>query len=211
MTELDAADVAHQLRNPLQALLLRLDALALHAPPECAQEVEAALREARHLATVLDRLLRPAQPRRVDAAAIAGERIAAWAPAARAKRMTVGRTGADTLPALADPVALASALDVVLDNAIKFAPPGSAVHVWLGSEPGHAVIAVRDEGPGLRGETGGGRGLRIARTLLEPTGRLELHGAHPSGLEARIRLPATSNLPQIPPANGTRGRIVGTG
>ena len=39
--------------------------------------------------------------------------------------MTIGRSGDAHAEAVADPVALSSALDVVLDNAVKFGPAGS--------------------------------------------------------------------------------------
>ena len=83
------ADASHQLRNPLSALLLRLDSLALRAPEGCEAEVDAAASEGRHLAGILERLLHLAQaeeaeplPERIDLAPIVERRIEAWWPAA---------------------------------------------------------------------------------------------------------------------------------
>jgi signal transduction histidine kinase len=216
------SDASHQLRNPLHALLLRLDSLALRAP-----EADAAAQEGRHLAAILERLLELAQaeeaaapPERVDLAALADLRIAAWSAAAHAKRMTIVRGGEARAEALADPVALASALDVVLDNAVKFGPRGSAVHVTVE----RAAIAVRDDGPGLRpGELaragdrfwrgrrhqnvdGSGLGLAIARTLLEHGGgRLELRAGVPRGLEARLCLGVAEPAQRRPVQRQRRG------
>ena len=120
-------------------------------------------------------------------------------------RSTIGRSGEAHAEALADPVALSSALDVVLDNAIKFGPAGSSVRVTVQRDADGAVVAVRDEGPGLgpdelrragdrfwRGRRhqnvdGSGLGLAIARTLLEQSGAtLELRSPRRRGLEARL-------------------------
>ncbi|MDA0165109.1 HAMP domain-containing histidine kinase [Solirubrobacter ginsenosidimutans] len=207
------ADASHQLRNPLSALLLRLDSLSLRAPDGCEAEVDAAASEGRHLAGILERLLHLAQaeeadplPERIDLAPIVERRIEAWWPAAHAKGMTIGRSGDAHVEAIADPVALSSALDVVLDNAVKFGPAGSTVRVSVEHAADGALVAVRDEGPGLgpdelcrasdrfwRGRRhqnvdGSGLGLAIARTLLEQSGaRLELRTLQPRGLEASLR------------------------
>jgi signal transduction histidine kinase len=116
--------------------------------------------------------------------------------------MTLERTGAASREIVDDTVAVASALDVVLDNAIKFAPRDSVVEVHVAD----GALAVRDEGPGLRADElrragdrfwrsrrhqnvdGSGLGLAIARALLERSGgRLELRPRRPRGLEAHLR------------------------
>ncbi len=207
-------DASHQLRNPLHALLLRLDSLALRTPEGSEAEVEAAASEGRHLAGILERLLHLAQaedadplPERIAFGPIVAQRIDAWSAAAQAKRITICRAGDADVEVVADPIALSSALDVVLDNAVKFGPPGSIVRVSVerdGDGDG-AIVAVADEGPGLPPEElrragdrfwrgrdhqnvdGSGLGLAIARTLLEHSGaQLELRPRKPHGLEARL-------------------------
>jgi signal transduction histidine kinase len=210
------ADASHQLRNPLHALLLRLEAMALRAPPDWTGEVDAASEEGRHLARMLDELLElasaekaAAKPRRVDLVPLIDQRVAAWSVAASAKQVTVRRIGTGWLEAVADPDLVGSALDVVVDNAVKFGPDGSAVTVAAYREDTAAVVAVRDEGPGLTPEEltrvgerfwrsrrhqnvdGFGLGLAIARTLLSHCGaRLEFRPGSPSGLEVQLRFPA---------------------
>jgi signal transduction histidine kinase len=84
---------------------------------------------------------------------------------------------------VADPDGVAQVLRVLLDNALRFAPAGTAVTVQLTADADACVIAVHDRGPGVpaaereqiferfrRGsETGGeggfGLGLAIAREL----------------------------------------------
>jgi signal transduction histidine kinase len=94
----------------------------------------------------------------------------------------------DGLWAVADPDGVAQIVRVLLDNALRFAPPGTAVVVELTSDASSCVVAVRDRGPGVpeaeceqiferfrRGtETGGeggfGLGLAIARELARRMG-----------------------------------------
>ena len=127
------ADASHQLRNPLAALLLRIELLALELP-EGNEEIASVRTEGKRLAQVLDDLLdlalaehAAADLRLTDIGELAAERVAAWRPLAEEKgvRLT-GHCAAVT--AWADPVALSSALDAVIDNALKFTPAGRGGH-----------------------------------------------------------------------------------
>ncbi len=128
------ADASHQLRNPLAALLLRIELLALELP-EDNEEIASVRTEGKRLAHVLDDLLdlalaehAEADLRLTDIGALAEERVAAWAPAARTKGV---RLTGDCPPttAWADLIALSSALDAVIDNAVKFTPEGGTVEI----------------------------------------------------------------------------------
>ncbi len=209
------ADASHQLRNPLGALLLRLDDLALRLPPPWAGEIGAATDEGHHLARALDRLLELARaehvtavPRVADVVPVVEERIGAWKLVAARRGLDVHREGDPAAEALVDLEALRGALDVLLDNACKFGPDGSKVVVRVESGDGGDLVAVDDEGPGLDSEElpragdrfwrsrqhqnvdGSGLGLAIARTLLEAGGaRLEVRANEPRGLSVRVALP----------------------
>ncbi|HWT93160.1 MAG TPA: HAMP domain-containing sensor histidine kinase [Solirubrobacteraceae bacterium] len=95
--------------------------------------------------------------------------------------------------ALGDPSAVAQIVRILLDNALRFAPAGTAVTVRPAYHGEHATVEVQDRGPGVpedererifmrfeRGsETGGeegfGLGLAIGRELAQRLdGRLEL-------------------------------------
>jgi signal transduction histidine kinase len=85
--------------------------------------------------------------------------------------------------ALADPGAVAQVARILIDNALRFAPPGSAVRVVVHAGARRARIEVCDDGPGVpaahretvfqrfwRGEDTGGQGgfglgLAIGREL----------------------------------------------
>ncbi|CAL9549130.1 Adaptive-response sensory-kinase SasA [Streptomyces sp. enrichment culture] len=210
------ADASHQLRNPLAALLLRIELLALELP-EGNEEIASVRAEGKRLARVLDDLLglalaEHAEPdlRLTDIGALAAERVAAWAPTAEAKGVRlVGRCPATT--AWADPVALSSALDAVVDNAVKFTPRDGTVRVTVASDGATATIVVTDTGPGLTDEEltrvgdrfwrsgrhqnvkGSGLGLSICRALLEAGGGSVSYGHHePHGLKVTVTVPRSA-------------------
>ncbi len=49
----------------------------------------------------------------------------------------------------ADAELLASAIENVVRNALRYSPPGSAVDIRLQSAPGEVRLVVRDHGPGV--------------------------------------------------------------
>jgi two-component system OmpR family sensor kinase len=98
----------------------------------------------------------------------------------------------------------------VLDNAIKFSPPGGKVTIEAFVEDGAAVVAVSDTGPGVpeeelprlferfyRGSSaratdtpGVGLGLAICRLVVESQGgSIALVPAPGGGASIRVRLP----------------------
>ncbi|MGV9452326.1 sensor histidine kinase [Streptomyces sp. NPDC003635] len=207
------ADASHQLRNPLSALLLRIELLALELP-EGNEEIASVQAEGKRLAQVLDDLLdlalaehTAADLRLTDIGALTAERVAAWSPTAEAKGVTlVGDCPPTT--AWVDPVALSSALDAVIDNAVKFTPEDERVEVAVASNGDTATVVVADLGPGLTDEElarigdrfwrsgrhqnvkGSGLGLSISRALLSAGGGTISYDHHePHGLKVTVRVP----------------------
>ncbi|MGW6908620.1 sensor histidine kinase [Streptomyces sp. NPDC054940] len=210
------ADASHQLRNPLAALLLRIELLAFELP-EGNAEIASVQTEGKRLAEVLDDLLdlalaehTEADLRLTDIGALTAERVAAWAPTAKAKGVQlVGDCPATT--AWADPVALSSALDAVIDNAVKFTPKDERVEVTVTSNGSASTIVVADHGPGLTDEElarigdrfwrsgrhqnikGSGLGLSISRALLAAGGGSVSYGSNePHGLRVTVTVPRTA-------------------
>ncbi|WP_405794012.1 ATP-binding protein [Streptomyces sp. NBC_01506] len=211
------ADASHQLRNPLAALLLRIELLALELPAGN-EEIASVRTEGKRLGQVLDDLLdlalaehAAADLRLTDVGALVSERVAAWRAYADEKgvRLT-GSTGA--LTGWADPVALSSALDAVVDNALKFTPEGGDVDVRVtrgGSD--RTTITVTDGGPGLSDDEldrigdrfwrsnrhqnvkGSGLGLSISRALLAAGGgTIAYEHGEPRGLRVTLTVPRSS-------------------
>ncbi|MGP4114184.1 sensor histidine kinase [Streptomyces sp. 4N509B] len=222
------ADASHQLRNPLAALLLRIDLLGMKLPEdgEASREVASVRAEGKRLARMLDDLLdlalaehSRADPRVTDVAALAADRIAAWRPVAERRGVTLRRSGPGAVTGWADPVALASALDAIVDNAVKFTPGGGRVTVTVTSEGGRVAIETVDDGPGLTDEelgrigdrfwrsgrhqnvSGSGLGLSIVAALLAAGGATISYARNePHGLRVTVRLPREpADDPHPPP------------
>ncbi|WP_406269867.1 HAMP domain-containing histidine kinase [Actinacidiphila glaucinigra] len=213
------ADASHQLRNPLSALLLRIELLGLELP-DGHEEIASVQEEGKRLASVLDDLLGLATAEHAEAnlaltdiAALAAERVEAWRPVAERDGVELGYGGAAAVTGWADPVALSSALDAVIDNAVKFTPGGGRVLVTTEPRggPGAVDVTVADGGPGLTGEElarigdrfwrsprhqnvdGSGLGLSIARVLLaQGGGAIAFAPNEPHGLRVTLTVPRTA-------------------
>ncbi|MBB5937516.1 sensor histidine kinase [Streptomyces zagrosensis] len=211
------ADASHQLRNPLSALLLRIELLALELP-EGNEEIASVRAEGKRLAQVLDDLLglalaehAAADLRVTDIGEVAAERVGAWRPVADRTGVALDYVGPSGATAWADPVALSSALDAVVDNALKFTPGGERVVVDVQTNGDTVRITVADGGPGLTTEeldrvgdrfwrsnrhqnvSGSGLGLSIARALLAAGGATIEYGANePRGLLVTVFVPRST-------------------
>lgn len=201
-----AADASHQLRTPLTALRLHLEeAKAAGADPEA---LDAALNEADRLGATITELVElthlDADVREVDLSALVAQRAEAWA----ARGEQLGRTVEVITPAGARctvrPTAVAQALEVLVDNALQHGRGRVEVRVTP-PVPEAAEDAVRlrvtDQGDGIpdaalrdRSDRGGlpvhgGRGLPLARDLVEAEGGRLVLGTDGGGTSATIVLP----------------------
>ncbi|WP_163008660.1 HAMP domain-containing sensor histidine kinase, partial [Streptomyces sp. S5] len=207
------ADASHQLRNPLSALLLRIELLALELP-EGNEEIASVRAEGKRLARVLDDLLDLALAEHAapdlhltDLGQLAEERAAAWRPLAEEHGIRL-EAHCPAVTGWADPVAFSSALDAVIDNALKFTPGGERVTVRAASSGAYTTVEVADAGPGLTDEElerigdrfwrsgrhqnvrGSGLGLSISRALLGAGGgSLAYARAATGGLEVTLTVP----------------------
>ncbi|MFF1698475.1 ATP-binding protein [Streptomyces sp. NPDC058257] len=214
------ADASHQLRNPLSALLLRIELLALELP-EGNAEIASVRTEGKRLAQVLDDLLglalaehAAADLRLTDIGALTAERVGAWRPLAEERGVRL----LGTCPATtgwADPVALSSALDAVIDNALKFTPEGEEVRVEVTWSGALTTVVITDGGPGLTEDElarigdrfwrsnrhqnvqGSGLGLSISRALLTAGGGSIAYEQHePHGLRVTVGVPRGEPAPR---------------
>jgi len=115
-----------------------------------------------------------------------------------------------------DPVLIGQALTNIIENAAKFAPPGTTISLSAQADGGEAVVTIADEGPGIpEGErervfdlfhrvtqgdgrpAGTGLGLAIVRGLVESHGGQVKAEAGRDGRGAAItlRLPLAARLP----------------
>ncbi len=111
---------------------------------------------------------------------------------------------------LADRDKLEIVLFNLMENAVKYSPPGTRVEVFARKEGGEALLGVRDQGPGISEESlnlifepfrkgegqewgamkGMGLGLYIVSRLVEALGgRIEVHSGHGRGSTFIVRIP----------------------
>jgi signal transduction histidine kinase len=209
------AQASHQLRTPLTGLRLRLEeAKALEAEQATHGELDAALAEVDRLAHTVDELLllsrageRPLVGSTVDLADIAASGVERWRTTALEHGVSLEHTseGGPAVAWAARPDA-ERALDALLENALRYSPPGACVTVASAPER----IEVRDRGPGLApgeheavfgrfhrgsaglaGPPGSGLGLAIARELArEWGGEVTIEDREGGGSVAILWLPA---------------------
>ena len=211
------ADASHQLRSPLTAARLGVEALAYASPDHLGEEVDSAVDELSRLSRIIDGLLELARPDRPESAAglvdlqvTIADRVEAWSALADEREIClVCETHA---PLLADVKAdrLSQILDNLFANALDASPPGSSIRVSTGTVGGEHNICVDDEGRGMTDDqrrhafdrlwradsrrtelSGSGLGLPIARKLARADrGDLALAALASGGTRAVVSYPA---------------------
>jgi signal transduction histidine kinase len=189
------ADASHQLRTPLTALRLQLESLELTGADPAG--VAAALTEADRLEatiaelTALTRLDAPEIA--VDLGALVAERLASWQAVARESDREVREHLVPVPTVLVRPAAIAQAIEVLVDNALRHGRGTVTVRVAPArpDDPDGIVrVSVEDEGEVVALERPGGRGLALARTLVAGEGGQLAISSGPDGTTAAIMLPA---------------------
>lgn len=148
------------------------------------------------------------EPEQTDLAALTLARVDAWRPVAEQRGIELRWEGPALAVGMADPIGFGSALDAVLDNALKFGPAGSGVRLRVSVRRDEVAVTVTDAGPGLAEDElpragdrfwrsprhqnvdGSGLGLSIARTLLAAGGgSLAFAPVQPTGLAVTLAVP----------------------
>jgi hypothetical protein len=205
------AVAGHELRTPLAVLKGEVE-LALR-PGRSRADLTAALRE---VAGETDRIIRLAEDllmlagadegtplvrlRRCDLVPVMTDAAAAWTEQARRKGIELKLASPEQLEIAADPDRLRQAIDNLTDNALRFAPPGSAIEMTLQRCGGNASLEVADRGPGFPpsflpvaferfsqpddrpdDHQGSGLGLAIVKTIVEALGGQVMAANRPGG------------------------------
>jgi len=182
------ANASHQLRTPLTGLRLRLEAIKGEGGLAGEQAAKAEL-ELDRLSTLVHDLLALARATAiestaspVDLGALAREAVGRWreGAAASGKRVELEELGNPHVWANRED--LAHVLDNLIDNALRYSPPGTEVRVETDERGGNAYLAVVDTGPGIppedrarvferfyRGASGrqAGRGTGLGLAIVE--------------------------------------------
>jgi signal transduction histidine kinase len=213
------ADASHELKTPLT--LIRADTEMVLYRGQLNQEdqtlVEHALAETDRMAAILSDLLLVARldagklevfGKPFDLASVLSEEAERFGARAAAKGVRLEVKVSGELPARADPKRTGQILAVLLDNAVRFAPPGGSIEVYGRLFDGRTEAAVTDTGPGIPAEqldrvfdrfyraeasrsrgkgAGTGLGLAIARDLARAQGG-DIVAESPKGGGGRFRL-----------------------
>ena len=147
----------------------------------------------------------------LDLAAVTREILVAFAPLAWTAKVTLREEIDVPAPALVDSAAYRQIVLNLLENAVRYGPPGQTVTVRLERLDGAARLAVEDEGPGVpiadreriwapfvrltngrRGTNGTGIGLAVVRDLTaRHGGRAFVERAERGGARFVVELPST--------------------
>jgi signal transduction histidine kinase len=197
------AGVSHELRTPLAQLRLFLDTLRLKRyDTEAEQEwlVGHLARETTRLEHLVENVLaisrlerdmpstEPLEP--LDLGREVAEAATAFAPLAASRKAAIETHLEPGVGVLADQAALRQLLLNLLDNAVKFGPPGQVVRLTVSRNGTQALLGITDQGPGVpeedrdriweryfrgtsqatRAVGGSGIGLAIVREVAERFG-----------------------------------------
>jgi two-component system OmpR family sensor kinase len=188
------AEAAHELRTPLAALKLQLD-VARRATDGSARaaaydDLDAGVARASHLVEQLLTLARiepealATRAAECDLVALAKEAIVARGGLAANKGVDLGLAREAPARVRGDAANLSTLLSNLLDNALRYTPPGGRVDVAVDNEGGAAVLTVADTGPGIaveerervfdrfyrgsdNGSPGSGLGLSIVKRIAD--------------------------------------------
>ncbi|GAC1333135.1 MAG: hypothetical protein NVSMB13_21960 [Mycobacteriales bacterium] len=214
--------VSHSLRTPLTPIRGYAEILRRHpdlAPDKIASYADTILASTLRLARVIDLVVDLAavesgragvSERPVPVGSLLEERLATWQGRGAERAADFGVEAPTQLGRVhVDPVWVARILDELVDNAVRFSRPGTAVVLTARSDPAAGVVrvGVRDAGAGLDpvlvaalladgpGEAASGLGIgltavrRLARRLRLPLWVLPAAGG---GTEVGLELPVAA-------------------
>lgn len=152
------ADAAHELRTPITVLRTQAGVAAATARDAEQATLEAIEHDAARLGDIVEELLTLAradsgertmtrEPLYLDDLTAAA--VEAIQPVAASKSVHLDVGTFEETAIAGDPVLLRRLLLIVLDNAVKFTPPGGRVRIDVVAKPGRSEIIVADTGIGI--------------------------------------------------------------
>ena len=219
-TESFAADVSHELKNPLASIRGATEMLAeageaadrrrfLAVVEQEVARMEKLLGSVREIVH-LDAPELPEERERVDLAALVGQLVESVCLRGGAAVEVRWTPPAERVVVVGAPERFAALVENLVDNAVSFSPAGSAVEIELTRERSEVRLAVADRGPGIPaehlervfdrffswrpGDAAGrhsGLGLAIVRAVAEAHGgRASAANRAGGGAVFRVSLPA---------------------
>ena len=159
-----AADVTHELKNPLASLRSAIEGLERAEDPAIKQKLMGIARDdVRRLDRLItdigeaartDAELARALFDRIDLGPLIEQIVASW-ETRREKgdaRLAFARPRKDSAVVMGKPDRLARAINAIVDNAVSFSPPGGLVEIAAVRVGDEVRIRIDDEGPGVPAE-----------------------------------------------------------
>jgi two-component system sensor histidine kinase ChvG len=160
-----AADVSHEIKNPLTSLRSAVETLELVTDPAARERLQGILKnDIQRLdrlvtdisnASRLDAELSRNQPKIVDLGRLIHDIVALYQATARAGDVRVQfepHSGIEGATVMGREGPLGQILRNLIDNARSFSPPGDVVTVGLLRVKGEVIATVSDNGPGIPAE-----------------------------------------------------------
>jgi len=210
------ADAAHELRTPITAVKLQIENLRGKVDRSAAEELQELDAGVERMHRVVRQLLQLAWQESVpeevceqlvDIGTVAQDSVRSFVALAEARSIDLGMGEVRAVTAKLDPNQLRVVLDNLVDNAVRYTPPGGRVDVSVREAEGAVLIDVSDTGPGIpagdlekvfsrfyrvpaTGIEGSGLGLAIARAAADRCrSSIELRNhSCAAGLTARVRV-----------------------
>jgi two-component system phosphate regulon sensor histidine kinase PhoR len=155
------SNVSHELRTPLasiRALAETLEAGDVDPGAETEEFVRRIRQQVDRMTTLVNEFLDLSriesgavnvQPEPIDLAALVAESVSLMRQRADGEGVTISAPEDHSLCVDGDRASLLRAVNNLLDNAIKYSPPGSTVEVEVRDEGELVALSVRDDGPGI--------------------------------------------------------------
>ncbi len=219
------ADASHELRTPLTVMQGELENLAAdpQLPADLRDRIGSTLEEVERLGKIVGKLFAlsrldageaQAEWVRLDLASLASATSEQMMLLAEDKKIKVACEAGQPVHVMGDRARLKQVVVNLLDNAVKYTPPGGSVHIKVFSSAGKGVLEIADTGMGIPPEAlplvferffrvdrersaeagGAGLGLSIVKSIcVAHGGQVDVESAVGSGSRFHVTLPLASS------------------
>src|SRR5438309_7454033 len=158
-----SADASHELRTPLTILQLELEGMIQHyrLDPELVDQIGSALEETHRLSRIVENLLVISrldagevhiEKMKFDLGELAVSTVDQMKLLAEEKLLSMQCHATGGVYIEADQARLKQVIVNLIDNAIKYTPPGGGINIDVGANQHSATVEVSDSGVGISAE-----------------------------------------------------------